>query len=131
MRSPSSKQGSTRVRWLTAIKDNAFNPLRNLVVLETRAEHFLNVLEAGTVSTNSYLQRIHRFALDMGWLPWPVLPRKRWPKVRFKAKRAITRAEHERILASEKDPELAGVLRDSLAPGRFANGHGPAPGREH
>lgn len=101
---PKVKEGNTRLRWLSAIKDEALNLLRDLVVLETRAEHFLKVLEAGTVSTNSYLQRIHRFALDMGWLPWPVLPRKRWPKVRFKAKRAVTLAEHERVLASEKDP---------------------------
>jgi integrase len=105
---PKLKEGSTQLRWLSAIKDEALNPLRNLVVLETRAEQFLKVLEAGTVSTNSYLQRIHRFALDMGWLPWPVLPRKRWPKVRFKEKRAVSRAEHERILASEKDPNWRG-----------------------
>ena len=31
------------------------------------------MLEAGKVSTNVYLRRIHNFALDMTWLPWPVL----------------------------------------------------------
>jgi integrase len=105
---PKLKQGSTQVRWRSAVKDEAFNPLRSLVVLETRAEHFLKVLEAGSVSTNSFLQRIHRFTLDMGWLPWPVLPRKRWPAVRYKAKRAITRAEHERILANENNRDWRG-----------------------
>jgi integrase len=102
---PKLKHGNTRSRWLTAIKDDAFDPIRKLVVLETRAEHFLKVLENGSVSTNSYLRRIHSFALDMSWLPWPVLPRKRWPVIRFKEKRAITLEEHQKILAGEHNPE--------------------------
>jgi len=74
---PQFKTGSTRTRWLTAINDQAFNRIRALPLLETRAEHFLAVLEAGSISTNCYLRRIHHFALDMNWLPWPVLPRNR------------------------------------------------------
>ena len=70
---PKLKQDQTKHRWLTAIKDKAFDSIRNLVVLETQAEHFLKVLENGSVSTNIYLRRIHNFALDMNWLPWPVL----------------------------------------------------------
>ena len=57
------------------------------------------------MSTNIYLRRIHNFALDMNWLPWPVLPKKRWPEVVFKEKRAITLAEHLAILARENNPE--------------------------
>ena len=57
----------------------AFVSIRNLVVLETQAEHFFKVLENGSISTNIYLRRIHNFALDMNWLPWPVLSKKRWP----------------------------------------------------
>jgi integrase len=102
---PKLKTGSTRVRWLCAIQDKAFDPLRKLVVLETRSEHFLKVLGQGSVSTHSYLRRIHTFALDMNWLPWPVLPRKRWPIIRFKPKRAITWEEHQKILAGERTPE--------------------------
>ena len=52
-----------------------------------RAVHFLDVLDTGTVATNVFLRRIHNFALDMGWLPWPVLPKKQWPKIRFKETR--------------------------------------------
>jgi integrase len=74
-------------------------------VLETRAEHFLRVLEAGKVSTNVYLRRIHNFALDMNWLPWPVLPKRQWPKVEHKDKRAITIEEHQAIVAREQNPE--------------------------
>jgi integrase len=102
---PKLKNGSTRERWLTAIKDKAFDPIRDLVVLETKAEHFLKILEGPSVSTNSYLRRMHCFALDMDRLPWPVLPRKRWPALTFGEKRAITWTEHQNILLSEKNPE--------------------------
>jgi hypothetical protein len=66
------KTDQTQDRWQTAIKDKAFDSIRHLPILETRPEHFLSVLEAGKVSTNVYLWRIHNFALDMTWLPWPV-----------------------------------------------------------
>jgi len=102
---PKLKQGSTQIRWLSAIKNAAFNPLRKLVVLQTRPEDFLSILEGCNVSTNSYLRRIHCFALDMSWLPWPLLPRKRWPVIRFKDKRAITWQEHQKILGGENNPE--------------------------
>jgi hypothetical protein len=102
---PKLKQGSTRERWLTAVRDKALNPLRARVVLETRPEDFLKVLESGSVSTNSYLRRIHRFALDMNWLPWPVLPLRRWPALKHRPKRAITREEHQKILAGESNSE--------------------------
>jgi hypothetical protein len=35
----------------------------------------------------------------------PVLPRKRWPVIRFKNKRAITWQEHQKSLAGENHPE--------------------------
>ena len=102
---PKLKQGETQHRWFTAIKDKALDSIRNMVVLETQAEHFLKVLEQGSVSTNIYLRRIHNFAMDMNWLPWPVLPKKRWPAIKFKEKRAITLAEHQVIVAREQNPE--------------------------
>jgi integrase len=73
--------------------------------LETRPENFLRVLETGKVSTNVYLRRIHNFALDMTWLPWPVIVKRQWPKVQFKDKRAITWEEHQAIVARELNPE--------------------------
>ena len=102
---PKLKKGNTRNRWLTAIKDKALDSIRNMVVLETQAEHFLTVLEKGSVCTNIYLRRIHNFALDMNWLPWPVLPKKRWPVIKFKEKRGITWEEHQAIVARELNPE--------------------------
>lgn len=100
-----TKTGPTRIRHERAMMDPAFDIIRNLPILQTQPAHFLKVLEAGTVSTNVFLRRIHNFALDMNWLPWPVLPKKQWPKVRFKEKRAVTALEHQAIVASESNPE--------------------------
>ena len=99
------KTGPTHVRHVRAMMDPAFDIIRNIPILETNATHFLRVLEAGTVSTNVFLRRIHNFALDMSWLPWPVLPKKQWPKVRFKDKRAVTWHEHQKIITTELNPE--------------------------
>ncbi|MGH7993393.1 MAG: tyrosine-type recombinase/integrase [Limisphaerales bacterium] len=99
------KTGQTQHRWQTAIRDKAFDCLRHLPVLESRPENFLRALEAGKVSTNVYLRRIHNFALDMTWLPWPVIVKRQWPKIEFKDKRAITWEEHCKIVAREQNPE--------------------------
>jgi integrase len=100
-----TKTGATRIRHERAMKDPAFDLIRNLPILETQSAHFLKVLEAGTVATNVFLRRIHNFALDMNWLHWPVLPKKQWPKVRFKEKRAVSFAEHQAIVAAECNAE--------------------------
>jgi integrase len=63
------------------------------------------VLQLGTVSTNIYLRRLHNFCLDMNWLPWPLIPKRQWPAIRFKEKRAITWDEHCQIVVREKNPE--------------------------
>jgi hypothetical protein len=41
----------------------------------------------------------------MNWLPWPILAKKLWPKLRFKEKRAVTAKEHQAIIARELNPE--------------------------
>jgi hypothetical protein len=57
-----TKKNATRVRWDRAIKDKAFNLLRDQPLLETRAEHFLDALRLGTVSTNVHLRNGINFA---------------------------------------------------------------------
>ena len=99
------KSGPTQYRWQSAAKDKAFDLIRDRLLIETQAEHFLAVLKKGTVSTNCYLRKTHNFALDMNWLPATVIPRRQWPAIRFKEKRAITLAEHQRIVAAEVNPE--------------------------
>ena len=63
------------------------------------------MLKAGTVSANIYWRRLHNFRVDMNWLPWPLIPKRQWPAVKFKEKRAITLEEHQRIIAAEVNPE--------------------------
>jgi integrase len=104
------KTGSNRTRSERAIEDKAFDSIRDLQLLETRAEHFLKVLGNGLVSTNNYLRRFHNFAVDMGWLPWPVLPKRQWPPIRYNEKRAITQEEHEVILSRESNVEIRAFL---------------------
>jgi integrase len=99
------KTGPTQTRWKSAAKDKAFAPLLSRVLIETQAEHLLAVLRAGTVSTNAFLRKIHNFAVDMNWLPATVIPRRQWPAIHYKEKRAITFEEHQRIIAAEVNPE--------------------------
>ncbi len=99
------KSGPTQYRWQSAAKDKAFDLIRNRLLIETQPEHFLEVLRKGTVSTNAYLRKTHNFALDMNWLPACVIPKRQWPPIRFKEKRAITLAEHLKIVAAEVNPE--------------------------
>jgi len=100
-----TKHGANQARWKTAEKEKPFDLMRHLVIIETKAEVLLKVLAAGTVSMNVFLRRLHNFRVDMNWLPWPIIPKRQWPVVRFKEKRAITFAEHQRIVDREKNPE--------------------------
>ena len=52
------KSGNTLRRWQTAMRDPAFDLIRQRKLIETTAEHFLAVLKAGSVSTNMFLRRI-------------------------------------------------------------------------
>ena len=74
-----TKHGNTQMRWQSAIKDKALDGIRHRKLIETLPEHFLAALQAGAVTTNVYLRRIHHFAVAMHWLPWPVLPKLHWP----------------------------------------------------
>jgi hypothetical protein len=100
----STKKGSTLARWQSAIRDKAFDIIRDRKLIETTAEHFLTVLKDGTVATNVYLCRARNYALDTHFIPWPVLPRKNWPQVQHKEKRAITLEEHQKIINREYNP---------------------------
>jgi len=100
-----TKSGSTKKRWDTAIKDQAFDQIRALALIKTQAEHFLDATHKGTVSTNVFLRRIHNFALDMNWIPRSIIPRRQWPAFQFKARRGITWEVHNRILERETNPE--------------------------
>jgi len=59
------KTGATQIRWNRAMRDMAFDPLRSRKLMETGTQHFLQILNAGTVSTNMFLRRLHNFAVGM------------------------------------------------------------------
>lgn len=96
---------SSRCRYARAMKAKAFDRLRGVKLVETSAEDFLSLLNDGKVSVAHYLKRLHNLALGLGWLAFPVLAPRLWPKLHFKPKRAITLEEQQRIIAAEKNPE--------------------------
>jgi integrase len=100
-----TKSGPTRERWQRAAKDPALESLSGRVIIETQAEHLLASLKAGTVSTNVHLRKAHNFCLAMNWLPWPIIPKRLWPEIRFQPKRAIKLEEHRAVTEREKNPE--------------------------
>lgn len=100
-----SKLDANKERWQRVAKDKALGPLLPRVIIETQAEHLLQAMKIGTVSTNVYLRRLHNFCVDMNWLAWPLIPKRQWPAVRFKEKRAITLEEHQKIITREVNPE--------------------------
>lgn len=100
-----TKLGTNQQRWRIAARDKALAPLLPRVIIDTPGELLLQVMQAGTVSTNVYLRRFHNFCVDMNWLPWPLIPKRQWPAVRFKDKRAITLEEHRQIISAEVNPE--------------------------
>ena len=101
------KRGNTtKERWTRAMAEKPFDRIRHLKLVETKAEQLLDVMQTGTVSTKIFMRRLHNFALDMNWLLAPIIPRKQWPKIKFKEKLAITRQQHEKIVAGESNAEL-------------------------
>src|SRR5258706_8354822 len=100
-----TKSGSTQDRWRRAAKETALDGIRDRVIIETQAEQLLACLKAGTVSTNVHLRKLHNFCLSMNWLPWPLIPKRLWPEITFKPKRAITFEEHQRIIEREQNLE--------------------------
>jgi integrase len=97
----SQKHGETQRRWSVAVKDHAFDLIREKPLLLTTGDDLLKVMGTGSVSTNVYLRRLHNFALDMDWLLKSIVPKRQWPKVVHAKKRAITFEEHQRIIDAE------------------------------
>lgn len=63
------------------------------------------MLHANGNCVGHYLRRLHNLAADLGWLPWPILAKRAWPKIRSRSKRAITAEKHAAIIASEQNRE--------------------------
>ena len=101
----------TRMRHERVVRTKPMQFLRDKKLVETTADDFFHALSMGTNSTLAFLQTLHNDALGMGWIPSPILPRKRWPKMKKKLRRAITAAEHETLLAAIGNAEWRLYLR--------------------
>ena len=103
-----SAAGPTRNRLETAKKDKALQKILKLNLLQDRPRQaglFFEALNVGGISTNVFLRRFHNFALDMGYLAVPIIPRRQWPKVRYATKKAVTEEQYRQIIGREQNPE--------------------------
>lgn len=106
-----TKTGGTKARWIRAMAEAPFDIIRNRKLLETGPEAFIKMMATGSPSTNLFLRRLRNFALDLNWIPASILPRKRWPQVKFLEKRAIRAEEHGKIVAGERNNEWRAYWR--------------------
>ena len=95
----------THKRRLRAMKSAPFQRLRDKKIVETAADDVREVLRQGGSSTNHFMRCLHNLALGFGWLPAPIIPPKLWPESQTRKRRAITPAEHDTIIRSEKNEE--------------------------
>ncbi len=96
---------TTQERCARAFRSKAYDPIRNKPLVQTTGANLLAIIHANGNCVAHYLRRLHNLAVDLGWLPWPALAKRAWPKIRSQNKRAITAEEHTAVIASEKNPE--------------------------
>jgi integrase len=96
---------STQVRCARGFRSKSYDPIRNKPLVQTTGENLLAIIHTNGNCVAHYLRRLHNLALDLGWLPWPILAKRAWPKIRSQSKRAITAEEHAAVIASEKNAE--------------------------
>jgi site-specific recombinase XerD len=96
---------SSQERCARTFCSKAFDPIRHKPLVQTTAEDLLSIVHNNGHSVAHYLRRLHNLACDLGWLAWPILAKRVWPKIRSKHRRAVTAEEHAKIIASEKNPE--------------------------
>ena len=100
-----SKRGENKARWARMDRHRPLATLWPKIVIQTTAEDLWLCLNSGTVTTNKFLRIFRNFALDLGWLPHPLIPTRQWPAVKYGPKRAIKPEEHAQIIAREQNPE--------------------------
>ena len=96
---------TTQARCARGFRSKAYDPIRTKPLVQTTGEDLLLVIHANGNCVAHYLRRLHNLALDLGWLPWPILAKRAWPKIRSQSKRAITAEEHAAVIALEKNRE--------------------------
>jgi integrase len=96
---------TTQFRCARGFRSKAYDPLRNKTLVQTTGEDLLVIIHANGNCVAHYLRRLHNLALNLGWLPWPILAKRAWPKIHSQSRRAITAEEHAAVIASEKNLE--------------------------
>ena len=96
---------TTQQRCARGFRSKAYDPIRNKPLIQTTSSDLLAIIHANGNCVAHYLRRLHNLAVDLGWLAWPILAKRAWPKIRSQSKRAITAEEHGAVIASEKNPE--------------------------
>jgi len=96
---------TTQERCARGFRSKAYDPIRNKPLIQTASSDLLAVVHANGNCVAHYLRRLHNLALGLGWLPWPILAKRAWPKIQSQSKRAITAEEHAAVIASEKNGE--------------------------
>jgi integrase len=96
---------TTQERCARGFRSKAYNSIRGKPLIQTTAEDLLKLFHTNGNCVRHYLRRLHNLALDLGWLPWPILAKRAWPKIYSQSKRAIMPDEHAAIIALEKNAE--------------------------
>ena len=96
---------TTQERCARGFRSKAYDPIRNKPLVQTTGDDLLAIIHTNGNCVAHYLRRLHNLAVDLGWLPWPILAKRAWPKIRSRSKRAITAEEHGAVIASEKNAE--------------------------
>jgi hypothetical protein len=96
---------TTQDRCARGFRSKAYDPIRNRPLVQTTGAELLAILHANGNCVGHYLRRLNNLAVDLGWLAWPILAKRAWPKIRSEGKRAITETEHAAIIASERNAE--------------------------
>jgi integrase len=96
---------TTQERCARAFRSKAYDPIRTKPLAQTTAADLLAILHVNGNCVGHYLRRLHNLAVDLGWLAWPILAKRAWPRIRSHQKRAITAEEHAAVIACEGNDE--------------------------
>jgi integrase len=96
---------TTQDRCARAFRSKAYDSIRNKPLVQTTGANLLAIIHANGNCVAHYLRRLHNLAVDLGWVAWPILAKRAWPKIRSQSKRAITAEEHAAVIACEGNSE--------------------------
>jgi hypothetical protein len=91
---------TTQERCARGFRSKAYNPIRNKPLVQTTGEDLLGIIHANGNCVAHYIRGLHNLAVDLGWLVWPILAKRAWPKIQSQRKRAITPEEQFVISAA-------------------------------